>query len=502
MVLVNQAVATAARDLEDADKAFNDYIFENVTSPNPSAQVDGILAELQLAVEDAQERLTVAAAASNALKIVTGKRPCLTQGPDTLVHRCEELKAGVNAAGANLDNAKRELADLQNRADGTTSAKSQDALERQQLQARFEVAQAAFDEAQEDLAKLEQGADSLGRRGLESGVEVAGAALSSASKDLDDTKVDIEALAIARQREITAAGKLELKAAQAALEVSDPGGDAGELAEKRTRVAMAQANLTASEESLAAMESGADPLEIAALESKFRLLSEAFIDADRELNRLAGGPDPLDQAILESAGTTAQSMFLQAEIDLAALESGLDHLELALRERELELVQQVLVKAAKDLKRFEQGPDLLESALLETQISSAEAAAEEASEDLEGAVVRAPFSGVVSRVNVETDDVVTKKSRVIALVDPSRLEVHGLVDVSQIHLVRQGANAQIAIDSLPGTALKGVVTTVSASPRTERGVVTFPIVVRVDLPPGVKVQPQLSGASLTVTAGP
>jgi hypothetical protein len=41
---------------------------------------------------------------------------------------------------------------------------------------------------------------------------------------------------------------------------------------------------------------------------------------------------------------------------------------------------------------------------------------------------------------------------------------------------------------------------VSRSPRTERGVVTFPIVARVDLPAGLSLPLELSSVSMTVTA--
>ena len=183
-------------------------------------------------------------------------------------------------------------------------------------------------------------------------------------------------------------------------------------------------------------------------------------------------------------------------------EAGLDQLELALRQQELELAQQDFLYSAKDLAELEPGPDHLESALLEAQVALARSAADEAREDLEGAMIRAPFRGVVSRINIETDDAITDESRVMALVDPNRLEVHGLVDASEIQFIRLGAAAQVAIGSLPRADLTGVVINVSSSPRTERGVITFPIVVRIDLPEGVSAPLELSGVSMTVTAIP
>ena len=58
----------------------------------------------------------------------------------------------------------------------------------------------------------------------------------------------------------------------------------------------------------------------------------------------------------------------------------------------------------------------------------------------------------------------------------------------------------MVIDSLAGVPLTGVVASVSSSPRTDRGVLTFPIVVEVNVPAGVTVPLQLSGVSLSIAA--
>ena len=501
MALATQAVNTTRQDLEDAKDTLDDFTLRSKAFPVPRDQEAAMLAEFHRAINEATDRLTIAQSTAFALTLTTSGRTCRDEGPDPLVQRCQELYAGIEAASGRLANVARELEVLQNQGEEATSTKSQSYLERQLLEAAVEVTQTALDQAREDLAELERGPDALQKGLLDSALEVARTRLDSAFKNLQDTKTGIQSLHNDGQPITVAAARLELAAARDDLAASQAANDQDEIAAARARVAVAEAALAAAQESLEARTAGVDPLEVAALEARVRLLSESLITADRELARLSEGLDPLVQATLEAAVTTAQSEFSQTQSQLVSLQTSRDSLELALREQQVGLARQDVVKAQKDLAELELGPDPLETALLEAQISSGNSALEAALEDIEGTKVRAEFSGVVSRVNVDVDDMVTDKSRIITLVDPSRVEVHGFLDGTRVQSVQPGDPAQVSIDSVNGVPLTGVVTAVSASPRTDRGVLTFPIVVQVNVPPGVTVPLELSGASFSIGAG-
>ena len=506
LALAIQAVNTTSQDLEDAKDTLDDFTLRSKAFPVPRDQEAAMLAEFHRAINEATDRLTIAQSTAFALTLTTSGRTCRDEGPDPLVQRCQELYAGIEAAAGRLANVTRELEVLQNQGEEATSTKSQSYLELQRLEAAVEVTQTALDQAGEDLTELERGPNVLQKGLLDSALEVARTRLDSALKNLQDTKTGIQSLnndeqQTDGQQPTVAASRLELAAAQDALAASLAANDEDEIAAARARVAVAEAALAAAQESLEARTAGVDPLEVAALEARVRLLSESLISAERVLARLSEGLDPLVQATLEAAVTTAQSEFSQTQNQLASLQTSRDSLELALREQQVGLARQDVVKAQKDLAELELGPDPLETTLLEAQISSGNSALEAALEDMEGTKVRAEFSGVVSRVNVEMDDVVTDKSRIITLVDPSRVEVHGFLDGTKIQSVHPGDSAQVAIDSVNGVPLTGVVTAVSASPRTDRGVLTFPIVVQVNVPAGVTVPLELSGASFSIGAG-
>jgi RND family efflux transporter MFP subunit len=140
----------------------------------------------------------------------------------------------------------------------------------------------------------------------------------------------------------------------------------------------------------------------------------------------------------------------------------------------------------------------LEVALRQADVTLAQEVTGDALKNLLGATVRAPFTGVISLVNVETDDDVNKNSHVIEIVDPSVLAVEGSVDADDVKFIKNGAKARVKVDSLPEQVLAGAVSAVANSPRTERGVVSYPVTIQVDVPEGVHIPVALSGVSAVV----
>ena len=163
-----------------------------------------------------------------------------------------------------------------------------------------------------------------------------------------------------------------------------------------------------------------------------------------------------------------------------------DLAELAVREKAVVLAREKL----RDLM----GPDRFEVALKGAEVAAAQAKVEDASEDLTGASIVAPFAGIISLVNADLEDNVNKESRVLEILDPTVVEVDGLVDALDVRFLKLGTQAKVRIASLPGQEFVGEVSRLAQNPRTERGVVTHPIRVAVLLPEGGEVPIRLSSA--------
>ncbi len=193
----------------------------------------------------------------------------------------------------------------------------------------------------------------------------------------------------------------------------------------------------------------------------------------------------------------ARADLQESQEDLAELVKDIDPLDIEQKRVDLALAKANLAEAEVHLESINDSFPL-DVELAEAEITLAQEALDEAAEDYEGAFIRAPFAGIVSQVNVEIDDDANGDSRAIEIIDPSVVEVDGVIDAGDIDSVREGARAMVTIDSLNGRVLEGLVISVDDDPRTERGVVSFAVTIRVDVPNGVELPVNLSGVTISI----
>jgi len=254
----------------------------------------------------------------------------------------------------------------------------------------------------------------------------------------------------------------------------------------------ATTNQKQAEDTLADLENNRD------LEWQERQAAAAQAEADLAVARdhLRRVGDSVDQTLILQERLAeverARANLAQAVIDLEEEKVGSDQAELAIREKALAVAQEKLA----DLT---DGPDLLDVGVKGAAMAAAQAVVDDAREKLEGSVVRAPFAGIISLVNVAVEDQVNDKSRVIEIVDTTNLEVDGLLDAIDLPFVSAGDVSRIGIASMPGQQFEGTVLRVAEEPRTERGLVSYPVRIKVDLPAGVEVPVKLSAVTSTIT---
>ena len=400
-----------------------------------------------------------------------------------------EFEAEIAQAGRSLEDAAENLADFQRdyRKDLTTATKAKvdaelvldDALEQlgyydrdqaHNLAAALDevsAKQLAMDKAKQSLANFEADfeeslGDALVKKGnAEAARDVAEDSLTAffinPTRNIQEGElIDVEIL---RRRQATLR-EAESNLDQAEVELSDLQANKDlDLQERETAVALVEAELVEARDDLIVVEDTVDQT----LEFQERLA--AVEDAEAKLAQVVKD--------------------LEDEID------GPDQAELAVREKAFEVAREKLA----DLT---DGPDLFEVAVKEAAVASAQAQVDDALEELAGATVRAPFDGIVRLINVDIDDMVSDESRVIEIVDPTAIQVDGLVDAANIQFVRKGSMAKVSIDALAGQVLEVTVSSVAAEPRTERGVVRYPITISFEPPEGVEVPVGLSGVSSVV----
>ena len=225
---------------------------------------------------------------------------------------------------------------------------------------------------------------------------------------------------------------------------------------------------------------------------------ETLADAEQALADLMAGPDPLEVQSKETKLSLARTDLQDAEEELAELTGVPDALEVEAKEGEIAVALATLDEAETALSDMKNSEDSLEVSLGEAQLVRARLDAQEAADHLASATITAPIAGIVSVVDVEAGQDIDPRVVVFEIVDPTVVEVDGIVDEIDVLFVRLGAQAGVTMDALPGAVLEGAVSAIDSVAQNQQGVVSFPISIRVQLPTGVDLVEGLSATASIV----
>jgi RND family efflux transporter MFP subunit len=124
-------------------------------------------------------------------------------------------------------------------------------------------------------------------------------------------------------------------------------------------------------------------------------------------------------------------------------------------------------------------PDPLKIESMELSLLQTQMAVETAQKALDGAIVTAPFAGLVSQVNSKVADRISSSTVIVRLIDPTQLGVTTLVNETDIFNIKLGTAATVQIDALPQFTLPATVSSISPTATISGGVVNFPVELQV-----------------------
>ena len=311
--------------------------------------------------------------------------------------------------------------------------------EAEELEAALAVAKTALEEAEERLAELSEGPDSLERAALEAKAKTILANQEVVDRDL---------------------AELEL-----------PEVDTQELALREARIVLAEATLNQAiadlEQLLEDLEIMPDKLELELNTQQLELaqatLAQHWEDYDQLLEDMAVQPDPLEVALRKQQVLVAEATLAQAEEDLARL-----------------------------LEEQDSPPDAVDVAVAKQKALSARNQLAAAQRERAAVVITASSAGYVTQLMVETGDSVEPNTEILEIVDPTIVEVDGIVDEIDVVLVQVGTAAEVSLDALPGITIPGVVTEIAEDSQNQQGVVSYPIRIRMELSEGIRPRAGLS----------
>jgi len=245
----------------------------------------------------------------------------------------------------------------------------------------------------------------------------------------------------------------------------------------KTEVAEAEvaaANVSEARWRLELIREGARPEEIESASAEVRAA-----EADLEIER---------RSLMRAESLAEKGLVAPADLEQARF-----------RERSIAERLEVLRSREKLLRR---GSRQSEIQAVEAEMGQAAAAFERAKADLDLSYLRAPFDGVVIRVDLEIGETVSLFSGLsreggIVLADMSQLWVRVDVPESRIGKIGLGDRAEVVVDALSGQTLEAHV--VEIAPVADRQSNTVEVAVRIVAPPEV-LRPDMS-ARVTIIDG-
>jgi HlyD family secretion protein len=225
----------------------------------------------------------------------------------------------------------------------------------------------------------------------------------------------------------------------------------------------------------------------AALRSAENAVAQAQVAAENARQAEASGVELAEGQLqvaqsqreqLFAAGTPEQVAAAQAQ--LASARANLERLRGDQRAGTLDAARAGLAAAQANLERLRAGPATPDVAAAQAQVDAARAASELAQLALDQAVLTAPFSGVVSAVNLKEGETPAPSRPAVSLADLSRFTVDVTVDEIDVSRISAGQPVTLTLDALPDLALPGTVQSIAPVAEEEAAVTSYQVRIGTD----------------------
>ncbi|MBD2185033.1 efflux RND transporter periplasmic adaptor subunit [Planktothrix sp. FACHB-1355] len=269
-----------------------------------------------------------------------------------------------------------------------------------------------------------------------------------------------------------------------------------EVEASRSSYDTAKAQVKQAQEGLNLVKSGTRPEEIAQARAEVKQAQEAL-----NLARSGSRPEEIAQARAEvkqaqealalvKAGTRPEEI-TQARAEVKKAQEALDLVKSGTRTEEITQARAQVKQAQEALNLQRAGTRPEEITQARAQVMSAEGAMQTIRAQVNDTVIRAPFSGVVTRKFADPGSFVTPttssssvssatSSSILALA--SQNQIVAKVAETSIPQIKVGQNVTIEIDAYPGKTFKGKVTQVATQSTVEQNVTNFEVKTSIDDP--------------------
>ncbi len=228
------------------------------------------------------------------------------------------------------------------------------------------------------------------------------------------------------------------------------------------------------------------------LQAQFHKAQADYDAALRNLDEL-NNPDSVEVESRLKQLTLAQAKREAAAETLDALIKP-DAEEVALKRNQFALAQAERDRTAQDLQKIHDRREL-EVALQEASVAAAQAKIDGETRRYEDSTLKAPWNGYIASIPAEVGQEIEPFEVILTVINSGIVNIEGSVDEIDVLSLRREEPVIVEIDALPGQELEGVITNISSTSTNDQGVVTFDVVIKVNVPDGVALQEGLSAVA-------
>jgi len=235
-----------------------------------------------------------------------------------------------------------------------------------------------------------------------------------------------------------------------------------------TDVAAAQAQLASAEAALLQLKNP-NLNDLLMAKADLEKAAAALARAQADYDRIGGASNPMI-AMLPQA-LTLQQATLDYQKAQAAFNARFNP-----SDSQLKQAQAAVEQARAQLARLTNpNPNDLKSA--QASVDQARAARDLARVRLDYAIIKAPFDGMVTRVDVDLGSTVSAGRAVLAIADVSEYRVKLNIDETDIAKIKVGQEVTISLEAYPGVSIPARVTEVASNATMVQGVVNYVVTV-------------------------
>ncbi len=278
----------------------------------------------------------------------------------------------------------------------------------------------------------------------------------------------------------------DIAAAQAAVEVA------------QVSVAGADAALASAQAAYRTLLAGPSEVQRQVDEAQVRQAEATVKQAQQAYNEVRNLPNvgalpqaaELERATIALEAARAQALLTGEPPTEAEIASALN--QIAQAEVSLRRAQSDVITAQNNLQTLLEGPNVEDVRIAQAQLRQAQLSVLQSENNLANARLVAPFSGVISQVNVRAGEQ-APAGPAFVLTDLDRFHMAVLVDEIDVRQIALGQPVRIRVDALPDTELVGQVAGIAPTAADVGGVIAY----EVTIVPDEADAPLRSGMSAT-----